>query len=230
MKFCDNCGNQLNDSAIFCPKCGSKVEVADVYSYSTERSSSHVDEATSSLLNTMRKTGSSQFVKLGKNRNLFITVSVALIFNLILMLCPTMNLSALSLLNTSFTLLGSLSAAKEWVGDNGALDFFMAIAVIGLIVLILSIVVIALAFLFSKQYRAAYLTLAKVATIYTLVVNVIFIIVLAAAVGSTDGLGGFSLTAAGWLYIIESIVTIALLFMLSARLKKNRVPSVQYIS
>lgn len=29
MKYCTKCGAQMNDDALFCPKCGTKVEVAE---------------------------------------------------------------------------------------------------------------------------------------------------------------------------------------------------------
>jgi len=154
----------------------------------------------------------------GETRRLFVIGLVAQVLTLILALCPTMNLSALFVLSMRFSFISVFTTADQVGQGLGFLEF---IVVVGIIALAASIVLMVLPFFQKRQVRHRNLTLAKVASVYSLAVNALLIIVLAAATkSSSDGLGTFSLTFAGWFYLIAALVGVVCVFIVSSNLKK----------
>jgi hypothetical protein len=212
MSFCGKCGTKIEEGDIFCPNCGTKTGV----------SNSSINQTITSFKNTTR----SSLSRLGTNKNLFIFVFTALVLNFILLLCPTMNISALSIVNMSFSFTGIFSTANQFMSlfggeSSSALTIISTFFKIGNILVFLSAIVMVFPLFRKGTYRAGYLIISKVAALYTFIINLLLIIIIAIAVASNaDGFASFGLTFVGWLYIIVSIVWIISLFMLSSKFKK----------
>jgi len=227
MGFCTNCGAKLDDGVAFCSKCGAKAGMIDNHSSMAGQSYSTDSEAVSSFLTSLKKTNQNGLNRLGANRNLFIFVFAALVLNFILLLCPTMSISALSIVNLNFSFTGIFSTANQFMSlfgsdsSSSGLTALSVFFVIGDVLVALSAVIMVFPLFLKGTYKAGYLTLAKLAALYTFIINLLLIIIVAVAVGSNAGsLGSFGLTVGGWLYIIVSIAWIISLFMLSSKMKK----------
>jgi len=159
-----------------------------------------------------------QFQFGGAARKLFIIVLAVLVLSLILSLCKTMKVSALGIVEYNFSFMSLFGIANDFVSG---LSGVVLILVIGVLAMVVSLVIMVLPFFRRKQCVPRDLTMAKVAILYTFIINVAVIIVLAANVGSQSyGFATFSLTFGGWLYLIVGIATIIMVFMLSSRIKK----------
>jgi len=100
----------------------------------------------------------------------------------------------------------------------GVLIFFI---ILGPLALAASIIMMLLPFIRNTLFTPRNLTLAKVATIYSFLVDALIMILLVASAGSSSyDLAKGGLTFLGWLYLIAAITAIVTVIMASSRVKQ----------
>ena len=240
MSFCSKCGAQLVDEAVFCSICGSATQpvTAPISQLAQPLSGQPTVPpygqpyyVPAGQQSTYQTPGPSRMESLIKNayqlfqfqfggdaRKLFVVVFVALLFSVVVSLCKTMKVSALGIVEYSFSFISLFGTANDFGAGLGGV---VLIIVVGVLALVAALVIMVLPFFRKMQYVPRNLTLAKIAILFSFILNVLIIIIMAAAVSSqSDGMAKFSLTFGGWLYLIVGIATVITVFMLSSRIKK----------
>lgn len=207
MAYCEKCGTELQETSAYCPTCGTKVEQVGVMGI--------LDGVQKGTAPTMF--GGSQVLQ--QRTKLFWIGAAAVLLNFVLHFCKTLSMD-LWITEKSYSVLEFTKKAKEYsYGSDAA--FYGAVhglLIICVILILLSLAAMTAPVFIRKPMAKKQVLPALLTVLFSFIVQSIMLILILKA---SNAYTGGTLTFGGWMYLLETLATLVILF----KLRKTKSPS-----
>lgn len=218
MPYCKNCGKELNPAHSFCKFCGTKVEKDNL-----NVASGIVNTQTPTFVNNVaQQTKNINFIdnfKAFEQKNFFIATIVSLFLDFVLQFSEMVEYN-FYITGGKLSVFKLFELAYTYDFNDASYDLFRFLFRLSPIFLIVAFIIIVIPMLTGKEYSKKYFIAAKLATIYTSIIYILFLSAMAYTYKNESEL--VSVGFWGVFYCIVSVAVIVVVFKFAKTMKKTK--------